>query len=131
MDDITFAWTITVTGILVVFVALVAVSLFVIVFQRIDQPKPTETPAVPQRSAPPTAKASSAPGVAESKHPAGGAGAGEGVSPEVMAVIVATVSQTLERPIRVHRIRYRAQATEAAWARQGRVEIMTSHRIRR
>jgi hypothetical protein len=39
MDDITFAWTITITGILVVFVALVAVAVFVIVFQRIDQPK--------------------------------------------------------------------------------------------
>jgi hypothetical protein len=128
MDDITFAWTITITGILVVFVALVAVAVFVIVFQRIDQPKATETPAVPQRSAPPTAKSSSAPGVAESAHPAGG---GDGVSPEVMAVIVATVAQTLERPIRVHRIRYREQAHEAAWARQGRVAIMTSHTPRR
>lgn len=129
MDDMTFAWTITVTGILVVFVALVAVSVFVMVFQRIDQPKPTETPAVPQRSAPPAAKASAAPGVAQSAHPAGEAGAG--ISPEVLAVIMATVSQALERPIQVHRIRYREQATEAAWARQGRVEIMTSHRPKR
>jgi hypothetical protein len=67
--------------------------------------------------------------VAESTHPASEAGAG--VSPEVLAEIMATVSQALERPIRVHRIRYREQATEAAWARQGRVEIMTSHRPKR
>jgi hypothetical protein len=129
MDDMTFATTITVTGVLVVFVALVAVATFVTLFQRIDQPKPTETSAVPQRSAPPTAKASSAPGVAESTHPA--SGAADGVPPEVLAVIVATVSQALERPIRVHRIRYREQGHEAAWARQGRVAIMTSHTPRR
>jgi hypothetical protein len=129
MDDMSFALTITVTGVLVVFVALVAVSVFVIVFQRIDQPKPTESPAVPQKSAPPTAKASKAPGVAESTHPA--TGASDGVPPEVLAVIVATVSQALERPIRVHRIRYHTQANEAAWARQGRVAIMTSHSPKR
>jgi hypothetical protein len=97
-------------------------------FERLDQSEPVEV----EIAAPQTAKISVAPDGAASSHlaPEGGAD----VPPEVLAVIVATASQVLERAVRVHRIRYRdpvAAAASAAWAQQGRVAIMTSRMPRR
>lgn len=95
-------------------------------FERLDQREPVEI----ELSAPQTAKISVAPDVAGAIQPA--MEAGDSVPPDVLAVIVATAAQVLERPIRVHRIRYRGDhAASAAWAQQGRVAIMTSRMPRR
>jgi hypothetical protein len=97
-------------------------------FERLDQSDPVEI----EVSAPQTATISVAPEAALSARPV--SGPGDEVPPDVLAVIMATAAQVLERPIRVHRIRYRDQvvsAASAAWAQQGRVAIMTSRMPRR
>ncbi|GEM_PF-4969769 len=52
----------------------------------------------------------------------------DGVPPDVVAVISATVATTMKRQVRVKRIRYLRTPTEPVplWAFQGRVTIMTS-----
>jgi hypothetical protein len=97
---------------------------FNIEFDPIDQPEPIEI----EISGPSSAKISVAPEAAVSTQSA--AALGEGVPPEVLAVIVATAAQVLEGPVRVHRIRYRTDTASAAWAQQGRMAIMTSRTVR-
>lgn len=52
----------------------------------------------------------------------------DGVPPDVVAVISATVATTIARRVRIKRIRYLKTPTEPVplWAFQGRVTIMTS-----
>jgi sodium pump decarboxylase gamma subunit len=131
IEDFWFGIELTITGIVVVFFALVTVALIVFGFQRINRvqeaasSKKTTAATAPQQTEP-------------AKPAAEAAGAAEDgkVSPEVAAVIAAAVAAATTKKVRIHRIQYRSHvsslgAAETSWSRQGRVSIMTSRTPRR
>lgn len=144
-SDLIFGLVTTVTGLVVVFSALVGVALVVIVFGKLDppeandagkQPKPAGAASGWQRLVPSalmrgrkTARSVTEPQPAlpSTGNPGAALPATQGVPPEVVAVIMAAVAAAIDRPIRVQRIRYRSQPVESGWSRQGRISIMTSH----
>jgi Na+-transporting methylmalonyl-CoA/oxaloacetate decarboxylase gamma subunit len=99
-------------GILVVFMALVLVSLFITLLPRLmaalDRLHPEEKPAEPA-----TAKASK---------PA------DGLSEEIQVVIAAAVAATIGTPQRIVRIRG-LTPEDLGWSLEGRIQHHTSHRI--
>lgn len=117
--DLTFGIEITITGLVVVFTALVSVGLIVTVFQRINQPT-----SEAETSAAPAAKTAAPATQAAAKLEASNNGS---MSPEVAAAIAAAVTISLRKKVRIHRIQYRSGPLETAWSRQGRYAIMTSH----
>jgi sodium pump decarboxylase gamma subunit len=117
--DLTFGIQITITGLVVVFTALVSVGIIVTLFQRINQPKSetkTSAPAPAARTAAPSEQAAATPEASNGS-----------MSPEVAAAIAAAVTISLRKKVRIHRVQYRSGPLETAWSRQGRYAIMTSH----
>ena len=110
LHDLAFAWRLTCFGTAVVFVALSLVSGAVWLFQKLENLKPApetaEVPAAPK----PNVEA--------------------GISPEIVSAISAVLAFHLGQHTRVHHIRYRREAPEATWSREGRRNIMASHRLR-
>lgn len=107
MTDLEFSVKLTFLGMGIVFVALSLVAMAVTLFTWLET----------RRTAP-----SAAPAAMPTVEP--------GIPPEVVAAISAAVCASLGERTRVHRIRYRKGSPEATWARQGRISIMASHRIR-
>jgi Na+-transporting methylmalonyl-CoA/oxaloacetate decarboxylase gamma subunit len=111
-------WTgvqITALGIGVVFTALVLISLVLSVFGPLERlivrlMRPRTQPRVAQPIAAPAEDL--------------------GLTPELVAVIAAAATAALRRPVRVHRIRYDADPSGAAWVQQGRLTIMASRRTK-
>lgn len=112
MDYIAIGLQLTATGMMVVFSGLVVLfgmmSMFQLLEQRKTSPKTTKTqqPPIPDSAA---------------------------ITPEVLAVISAAVTETFGKQVRVKRIRYRSPQydTGNVWSKQGRVTIMGSHHTRR
>ncbi len=128
IEDFWFGIELTITGIVVVFFALVTVALIVFGFQRLNRFQE----AAGDKNAP----AATAPNKTEPAKPAAGASEDGKVSPEVAAVIAAAVATATTKKVRIHRIQYRSHvsslgAAETSWSRQGRVSIMTSRTPRR
>jgi sodium pump decarboxylase gamma subunit len=112
-ENLAFGVQLTITGVTVVFVALVTVALVMIVLRRLDQPEETKKQKAAARA---PAAASSTP-----------APVSDELSPEVMVAIAAAVEVALRRKVHIQRIRYRTFPSEAGWSRQGRMSIMASH----
>lgn len=103
MNELAFAWKLTVFGMGVVFFALSLVAGAISLFSRLESlrarrdPGPAPEPEVP---------------------------------PEVVAAIGAALTVAMGQRVRVHRVRYRRGAVEKTWSRQGRISIMASHAVR-
>lgn len=128
IEDFWFGIELTITGIVVVFFALVTVALIVFGFQRINR--------VQEAASSKKTTAATAPQQTEPANPAAEAAEDGKVSPEVAAVIAAAVAAATTKKVRIHRIQYRSHvsslgAAETSWSRQGRVSIMTSRTPRR
>jgi cytoskeletal protein RodZ len=130
----TFALQVTITGLLVVFTALVGVALIVMLFQRLENvgdsssSAPSAAPDVAKQAPAPAAqKESSMPGPEEHGAP----------SPEVIAVISAAVATATGKKVRIHRVRYRASLNRQdggsgiEWTTSGRVALMASRTPRK
>lgn len=121
MDDLYVALQLTAVGMSVVFSGLVLLVFVLILFQRLDKW------ITQQRSAPSTDGAGAPEPLVTSEPTA----LREGVRPETIVVIAAAISVALSRRVQVKRVRYLGVSSENAWARQGRVTIMGSHKTKR
>lgn len=107
MNELAFAWKLTVFGMGVVFFALSLVAGTISLFSRLESLRARRGPAPPaEPEVPPE------------------------VPPEVVAAISAALTVAMGRRVRVHRVRYRRGAVEKTWSRQGRISIMASHAVR-
>jgi cytoskeletal protein RodZ len=126
-SDLTFALQVTITGLLVVFTALVGVALIVMLFQRLENVGDSPAPS----AAPDVAKQAPAAAQQESSMPAGSE-EHNSPSPEVIAVISAAVATATGKKVRIHRVRYRASLNRQdggsgiEWTTSGRVALMAS-----
>jgi Na+-transporting methylmalonyl-CoA/oxaloacetate decarboxylase gamma subunit len=116
--DFAFALDVTITGLVVVFTALVSVSILVWLFEKVDRPQPASEAKQPVQEPraqhqPPTATQKTMPG--------------EAIAPETLAAIMAAATMATQQKIRIVRVQYRSAPGETAWSRQGRYSIMTSH----
>jgi len=68
---------------------------------------------------------------ADRKPGPGGAETPETAQRELIAVLTAAATAALRRPVRVHRVRMLGLTGREPWVTEGRVGIMTSHRIRK
>lgn len=103
----------SVTGMTVVFIALLMLVGVVTLFKRLGeqrQAKPAEPSAATKTAAPPA--------------PAAPAGS---IPPHLIIVLAAAASEMMGQPVRVTRIRYRQLESDVGWARQGRIGIMAGH----
>jgi Na+-transporting methylmalonyl-CoA/oxaloacetate decarboxylase gamma subunit len=114
-DPVMIGLQIALTGVSIVFLALVLVSLSLYLvgiidrgINRINQPKPAEAPAPAAVTPVPASTAT------------------DQIEPEVMAVLSAAVIQAIGRPARITRIRSYNHPLGKNWSLQGRVTIMAS-----
>jgi hypothetical protein len=121
-DPLVIGLQIAVTGILVVFLALVTVSLALSLLNfadaRLQRRELRRTAPQPQ----PVAQAPAEPAGASAE-------LSPELSPELVAVVAATANEILGRPVRVTRIRYHRGAP-GSWSQQGRLTVMAGHRPR-
>lgn len=103
MNELAFAWKLTVFGMGVVFFALSLVAGAISLFSRLE-------------------------GLRRERHPA--SASEPEVPPEVVAAISAALTVAMGRRVRIHRVRYRRGTVEKTWSRQGRISIMASHAVR-
>ena len=113
MDVFIFGMQITVIGLTVVFIALALLAWILGFFDKIDAWF-TERRA---KSADKSAKV------------ALDTPAGDGISPEIIAVISAAVAVATGGRAKIKLVRYRRQAADPTWQMQGRATIMASHAI--
>jgi NhaP-type Na+/H+ or K+/H+ antiporter len=116
--DFAFAVDITITGLVVVFTALVSVSLLVWLFEKIDRPQPASEAKQPVQAP----RTQHEPAMSAQKTMPG-----DGISPEILAAIMAAATLATQQKIRIVRVQYRQTPGDTAWSRQGRYSIMTSH----
>lgn len=121
IEDFYVALQLTAVGMSVVFSGLLLLVFVLILFQRLDKW------ITQQRSAPSTDRATAPNSVVASEPIA----MLEGVRPETIVVIAAAISVALSRRVQVKRVRYLGVSSETAWAHQGRVTIMGSHKTKR
>lgn len=105
MNELAFAWKLTVFGMGVVFFALALVAGVISLFSRLE-------------------------GLLSGRRPAPTSAPEPEVPPEVVAAISAALTVALGQRVRVHRVRYRRGIVEKTWSRQGRISIMASHAVR-
>jgi cytoskeletal protein RodZ len=129
----TFALQVTITGLLVVFTALVGVALIVMLFQRLENVGDSASSA--PSAAPDVAK--QAPAAAQKETSMPGPEEHGTLSPEVIAVISAAVATATGKKVRIHRVRYRASLNRQdggsgiEWTTSGRVALMASRTPRK
>lgn len=112
MDYLSLAVQLAATGMTVVFSGLVLLFVLMSLFRYLEaRPKSDQSKERAESSASPQPSP-------------------DALTPEMMAVISAAVTQAIGRKVRVKRIRYRAADSGTSWSRQGRVTIMGSHRVR-
>lgn len=113
-DTLIFGLQMALVGMVVVFVALVAITLLVNYFDRVDhwihRTKPEAVPVV------------------EEVPPALAEPVGDGLAPEIIAAVSVAVNEAITKKVVIRRIRYRRQPASAAWQVQGRATIMARHR---
>lgn len=124
-ESIFLALRMTIVGISVVFGALVMLVLLLYAFQWLDRAltarsERAKAPKLEPTPAPAPAAAPSTNGVHA-----------DGLSPELVVIIATAAAVAVGQPVIVHRIRYRSEPFEPAWARQGRLTIMASHTPKR
>lgn len=115
MEQVWSGVQIAALGMSVVFVALLLIALILSMFGPLERlilriGAPRATPHTAQPVAAPTHDL--------------------GLTPELVAVITAAATAALAQPVRVHRIRYDADPSGAAWVHQGRLTIMASRRTK-
>lgn len=111
-----------VVGMLVVFTALAAIQTLLVALGRATRDRAEARPEVTVPAAPePTAPAAVIPAPAEQGGP----------SPEVLAVIAATVAAVVGHNARITRVHLVGIARNSAWAEHGRRDHHTSHRLRK
>ncbi|NJN15858.1 MAG: OadG family protein [Oscillochloris sp.] len=99
------------TGITVVFLALMLVSLSLRLMRFLE---PREAP-----------KKQTAPVITQPQAAQNGQ-----LSPELVAIIATAATETLGKPVRVTRITAYGRSPGSGWSRQGRLTIMASHQRR-
>lgn len=57
--------------------------------------------------------------------------AGQGVDPQVVAVLAAAATEAVGRPVLIHRVHIHRERAAELWSRAGRMDIMVSHRVER
>ncbi len=102
-----------ITGMSVVFLALLMLVVVVTLFKRLGETQPAKQaePAAATQPVPPTPPAP----------PTGG------IPPHLIVVLAAAAHEMLGQPVRVTRVRYRQLEADAGWARQGRIGVMAGH----
>lgn len=118
LKPITFALQLTVTGMGVVFLALLLLSFLIGLSQRF-----LVEPAEPQIELTPIERMPDLPTIAPPPD--------HGLTSETMAAIIAAITVAIGSRYRIKRIRYLDDHVPEAWSQQGRVNITTSHRVRR
>lgn len=102
---------IAVTGMLVVFLALLLLIVVVSLFKRFGEPqsaKPATTATSAAAPPPPPVPAATVPA-------------------HLIVVLAVAASEMLGQPVQVTRVRYRQLEADGGWARQGRIGIMAGH----
>lgn len=114
-------------GLTVVFVGLLLLVGVVSMFRFIEQPQDTpQAQSTAADSALPIPPAASA---ADEVARQIGAATDAGVSPTLVVVLAAAAHELLGQPVRITRVRYRAEFSDEGWARLGRVGIMAGHQV--
>ncbi len=121
-DDLNRGLQIMATGMAVVFSALILIWVLLQVVNRAGAEK-KETPVEKPK---PQDKAKSVP------TPPKAPDIQEGIEPETLAVITATVAAVVgRRPFRLKQVRMTSQTPSNRWAEYGRIQIHQSHRLRK
>ena len=118
-----------VVGMLVVFAGLSVLMFVIAVMNKLSEEKPAELAQAPgpRRTAAPAAPAAS-PAAVETPGPEA---TPPGLDPKLVAVLTAAAAAALQRPVRVEGAKVMKRTPDSTWARQGRRQIMASHRPRR
>ncbi len=111
MEDLIYGFKILVIGMSVVYIALIAVALMLVLFGYIDQ-------WLNQRAALKLAEIGP-----ESSH-------SDEIPPEILAAIFAAVTVAIGPNVHLKRVQlHRGRQQSDAWQTQGRTSIMTSHAL--
>lgn len=116
MDYVAIGWQLTATGMMVVFSGLVLLFVLMSLFQWVEQKRHNDH----------SGKTHTSPHAAEKTSTSN-----DGISPELMVVIAAAITEATGKRVRVRRIRYRTGEHGDSWSRQGRVTVMGSHSTKR
>ncbi|MCC5876444.1 MAG: OadG family protein [Candidatus Sumerlaeia bacterium] len=108
----------TIVGMLVVFIALLAILGLLTALKKICSPN---------RSADmtPAAESKSGQGSPAVTSPV------EGIDPQIMAAIIASVAVAVGQPARIRSVRLIRNEPGSAWSGRGRTSIQSSHRMRK
>lgn len=123
----------TVVGVAVVFLALIAILVMLGALQNLGftDEKPLAPPAKPSPKAVPQAVAAPAPASSSVPAVAPAVPVEEGdFSPELIAVLTAAAIAAVGQPVRIRQVRFVTRGV-SPWAHSGRRSIHSSHKLRK